>query len=85
MIIYEFKRKVNEVVWSDEKIKNFCYRKNDESKNDDNSFKINTLSLILIITNGIFFISTIIFLILFFYYKKKYNNIERTSVAPFID
>jgi hypothetical protein len=82
---YEFKRKVNEVVWSDEKIKNFCYRKNDESKNDDNSFKINTLSLILIITNGIFFISTIIFLILFFYYKKKYNNIERTSVAPFID
>ena len=80
---YEFKKRISEVIWSDEKIKDFCF-KND--KNDDKGFVLDNFKLALIITNSIFLITTIVFLILFVYYKKKLNNNknDNMSVEPFV-
>ena len=80
---YEFKKRVSELIWSDEKIKEFCFREEkdkEDNGNDNSSFKINVLTMILAITNTIFLISTIVFVSLFFYYKKKFNNAEGMSV-----
>lgn len=79
---YEFKNRVSEVIWSEDKIKNFCFRNN----NDDTTFVLDNFKLTLIITNSIFLITTIVFLSLFVYYKKKFNNNnpENISVEPFV-
>ena len=85
---YEFKNRVSQLIWSDEKIKEFCFREEkdkDDNGNDNSSFKINVLTMILAITNTIFFISTVVFVSLFFYYKKKFNNAEGMSVEPFMN
>ena len=85
---YEFKNRVSQLIWSDEKIKEFCYREEkdkEDNGNDNSSFKINVLTMILAITNTIFLISTIVFVSLFFYYKKKFNNAEGMSVEPFMN
>ena len=83
---YQFKKRVEEVIWSDEKIKEFCFRDNNNKESDesDKTFSIDNIKLTLIITNSVFFISTIVFLALFIYYKKKLNNSERISVEPFV-
>ena len=80
---YEFKKRVSEVIWSDDKIKEFCFRNN---KSDDTTFVMDNFKLALIITNSIFIITTIVFLSLFVYYKKKLNNnkSEKMSVEPFV-
>ena len=80
---YEFKKRISEVIWSDEKIKDFCYR--NDNKTDDKGFVMDNFKLALIITNSIFLLTTIVFLALFVYYKKKYNNKnENMSVEPFV-
>ncbi len=62
----EFKDKVLENLWSEQKVHDFCFQ--EEKKNEEeNSYII----LILIITNIIFVISTGIFIFLFFYHRKK--------------
>ena len=83
---YQFKKRIKEVIWSDEKIKEFCFRDNNNKESDesDKTFSIDNIKLTLIITNSVFFISTIVFLALFIYYKKKLNNSERISVEPFV-
>ena len=71
---YDFKQRISEVIWSDEKIKEFCFQENKDKERDENdksSFNKETLNVILIITNSIFFISTVIFAVPFFYYQKK--------------
>ena len=79
----EFKRRVSEVIWSDEKIKEFCFKNN---KTDDKGFVLDNFKLTLIITNSVFLITTIVFLALFVHYKKKFNNNknENVSVEPFV-
>ena len=81
---YEFKRRVSEVIWSEEKIKEFCFRENEGKDNEDgnSNFKINISTLILAITNTIFFVSTVVFISLYIYYKKKFVNAEEMSVEP---
>ena len=85
---YIFKKRVEEVIWSDKKIKEFCFRDDNENEKDndenDKSFNMDNVKLILIITNSVFFISTVVFLALFIYYKKKLNNSERISVEPLV-
>ena len=85
---YIFKKRVEEVIWSDKKIKEFCFGDDNENEKDndenDKSFNMDNVKLILIITNSVFFISTVVFLALFIYYKKKLNNSERISVEPLV-
>ena len=85
---YEFKKSVSEVIWNEEKIKKFCFQGNenkDKEGEDSKSIKIDNLTIILFITNGIFFISTIVFISLFIFYKKKFNNAAGISVEPFMN
>ena len=84
---YEFKKRVSEIIWNEEKIKKFCFQNNenkDKEGEDSKSIKIDNLTIILFITNGIFFISTIVFISLFIFYKKKFNNAAGISVEPFM-
>ena len=74
---YEFKKRVSEIIWNEEKIKKFCFQNNenkDKEGEDSKSNKFDNLTIILFITNGIFFISTIVFVSLFIFYKKKFNK-----------
>ena len=85
---YEFKKRVSEIIWNEEKIKKFCFQNNenkDKEGEDSKSIKIDNLTIILFITNGIFFISTIVFISLFIFYKKKFNNAAGISVEPFMN
>ena len=83
---YEFKNRVSDIIWSDDKIEEFCFRENKEKENqDEKSFELDTLTLILIITNGIFFIGTIVLIYLIVYYKKKINKSNEISVEPFMN
>ena len=85
---YEFKKSVSEVIWNEEKIKKFCFQGNenkDKEGEDSKSNKFDNLTIILFITNGIFFISTIVFVSLFIFYKKKFNNAAGISVEPFMN
>ena len=71
----DFKNKVIEALWSEEEIKHFCYKTEDE-KPDNNSEldKYKTYSLVCLILMIIFFISTICFLALFIIFYKKSKN-----------
>ena len=86
---YEFKKRVSEVIWSEDKIKEFCFQENKDNKDKEDggnkSNKFDNLTIILFITNGIFFISTIVFISLFIFYKKKFNNAAGISVEPFMN
>ena len=70
-----FKNKVLEKIWSEEKINNFCYPKeesqNDKTGNDSNNETYKNATLILSITNAIFFVLTIVFIFLSIHYRKK--------------
>lgn len=68
----EFKKKVLETVWSDEKIHDFCFQ---EEKSNDNNKTIT----ILIITNIIFIISTGIFAFLLFRRKNNSESDEKIN------
>ena len=83
---YEFKKRVSEIIWSNEKIKEFCFRDKKDKKDDgEKSFKIDIITLTLIITDIIFFITTVVFISVFLFYKKKLNKSERMSVEPFME
>ena len=83
---YEFKKRVSEVIWSNQKIKEFCFQEKNDKGNDDDkgSFKINVVNLTLIITNVIFLTTTIVFLYSFIYYKKKFNNSDKVPSEPLV-
>ena len=86
---YEFKKRVSEVIWSEEKIKEFCFQENKDNKDKEDggnkSNKFDNLTIILFITNGIFFISTIVFVSLFIFYKKKFNNASGIAIEPLMN
>jgi len=71
----EFKTKVLEAVWSDEKINKFCYppekedEKTDENKTEYEKYKTYTIALLS--TTIFLFISTVVFIILFILFYKK--------------
>ena len=79
-----FKEKVLNTVWSDEKIHNFCYPKeenkepNKEIKDDKNNNS--AVITVLIITNIFTLIVTVIFIILFLNQRKKNNSINVDTV-----
>ena len=84
----KFREKVLESIWSEEKINNFCnFEQEDKSESDSDKFK--TISLILLITNAVFFISTVIFMSLFIYNckknKKKYSLNLNDSILAGVD
>ena len=70
-----FKNKVLEKIWSEEQINNFCYPdqedQTDKNGNNSDNKKYKKATLILCITNGIFFVLTLVFLFLFIHYRKK--------------
>ena len=84
----KFREKVLESIWSEEKINNFCnFEQEDKSESDSDKFK--TISLILLITNAVFFVSTVIFMSLFIYNckknKKKYSLNLNDSILAGVD
>ena len=75
-----FKNKVLEKIWSEEKINNFCYpdtESQQEKKGNNEKYKKSTL--ILSITNGIFFVLTLVFIFLFIHYRKKSKTLINIS------
>jgi len=70
----EFKEKVLETLWSEQKVHYFCFQ--EENKNEE--VKSSNTILILIITNIIFAISTGIFIFLFIYRRK--SNISNYKI-----
>ena len=70
-----FKNKVLEKIWSEEQINNFCYPDQegqaDKNENNSDNKKYKKATLILCISNGIFFVLTLVFLFLFIHYRKK--------------
>ena len=89
-----FKNKVLEKIWSKEKINNFCYPKEesqtDKTGNDSNNETYINATLILSITNAIFFVLTLIFIFLFLHYRKKsktlsFNSSKNESILPEVD
>lgn len=71
----DFKSKVLESIWSEEKINDFCYIEEENKYENDIDFeKYKSISLILLITNSVFVILTAVFMSLFIYYCKKSKN-----------
>ena len=65
-----FKSKVFESIWSEEKIINFCNLEQ-EDKAEDDSKKFKKICLILVYTNSAFFVLTVVFMSLFIHSCKK--------------
>ena len=70
-----FKNIILEKIWNEDKINNFCYPKDEskqnKSENNPNNEKYKIATLILSITNGIFFVLTLVFIFLFIQNRKK--------------
>ena len=81
----EFKTKVLEAVWSDEKINKFCYppekedEKTDENKTEYEKYKTYTIALLS--TTIFLFISTVVFLALFIVHYKQYKTFSGNSIT----
>ena len=65
-----FKTKVLESIWPEEKINDFCNLEQ-EDKTEADSKKFKTICLILVYTNSAFFVLTLVFMSLFIHSCKK--------------
>ena len=76
----EFKTKVLEAVWSDEKINNFCNPpKTDENKNDYEKYK--TYFYAFLSTTIFLFITTVVSFVLFILFYKKNKKYSENSLT----
>ena len=76
-----FKSKVFESIWSEEKIINFCNLEQ-EDKAEDDSKKFKKICLILVYTNSAFFVLSVVFMSLFIHNCKK-NKKKKNSLSTY--